>query len=88
MRSFKISENIQRKEGKPDRPVSDNQSSSVTSNERVMKARKEYCNFEFQQGSYTLTDINQPFLHPIPLVKVCILTNDEILENWKLSSEI
>ena len=33
MRSFKSSENIQKKEGGPDRSVSNNQSSSVTLNE-------------------------------------------------------
>ena len=37
--SFKSSENIQKKEGGPDRSVSDNQSSSVTLNELAMKAR-------------------------------------------------
>ena len=58
MSSFKSSENIQKKEGGPDRSVSDNQSSSVTLYELAMKARK-YCNFEFQQGSHTLTDINR-----------------------------
>ena len=58
MSSFKSSENIQKKEGGPDRSVSDNQSSSVTLNELAMKARKKPCNFEFQQGSHTLTDIN------------------------------
>ena len=58
MSSFKSSENIQKKEGGPDRSVSDNQSSSVTLNELAMKARKKYCNFEFQQGCHTLTDIN------------------------------
>ena len=58
MSSFKSSENIQKKEGGPDRSVSDNQSSSVTLNDLAMKARKKYCNFEFQQGSHTLTDIN------------------------------
>ena len=57
MSAFKSSANIQKKEGGPDRSVSDNQSSSVTPNELAMKARK-YCNFEFQQGSHTLTDIN------------------------------
>ena len=57
MSSFKSSENIQKKEGGPDRSVSDNQSSSVTLNELAMKARK-YCNFEFQQGSHALTDFN------------------------------
>ena len=57
MSSFKSSENIQKKEGGSDRSVSDNQSSSVTLNELAMKARK-YCNFEVQQGSNTLTDIN------------------------------
>ena len=40
MSSFKSSENIQKKEGGPDRSVSDNQSSSVTLNELGMKARK------------------------------------------------
>ena len=57
MSSFNSSENIQMKEGGPDRSVSGNQSSSVTRNELAMKARK-YCNFEFQQGSQTLTGIN------------------------------
>ena len=41
MRSFKSSENIQKKEGRPDRSVSDNQSSSVTLNELAMEARKD-----------------------------------------------
>ena len=58
MSSFKSNENILKKEGGPDRSVSDNQSSSVTLNELAMKARKKYCNFEFQQGSHTLTKIN------------------------------
>ena len=50
MSSFKSSENIpQKKEGGPDRSVSDNQSSSVTLIELAMKARKTYCCFEFQQ---------------------------------------
>ena len=40
MSSFKSSENIQKKEGGPDRSVSDNQSSSVTLNELAMKAKK------------------------------------------------
>ena len=40
MSSFKSSENIQKKEGGPDRSFSDNQSSSVTLNELAMKARK------------------------------------------------
>ena len=40
MSSFKSSENIQKKEGGPDRSVSDNQSSSVTLNELAMKAIK------------------------------------------------
>ena len=58
MSSFKSSEIVQRKDGGPDRSVSDNQSSSVTLIELAMKARKKRCNFEFQQGSHTLTDIN------------------------------
>ena len=41
MSSFKSSENIQKKEGGPDRSVSDNQSSSMTLNELAMKARKD-----------------------------------------------
>ena len=41
MSSYKSSENIQKKEGGPDRSISDNQSSSVTLNELAMKARKE-----------------------------------------------
>ena len=40
MSSFKSSENIQKKEGGPDRSVSDIQSSSVTLNDLAMKARK------------------------------------------------
>ena len=40
MISFKSSEKIQKKEGGPDRSISDNQSSSVTLNELAMKARK------------------------------------------------
>ena len=41
MRSFNISENIQKEEGGPGRSVSDNQSSSVNLNELAMKARKD-----------------------------------------------
>ena len=40
MNSFKSSENIQKKEGGPDRSVSDNQSSSLALIELAMKARK------------------------------------------------
>ena len=58
MRSFKGSENIQKKEFRPDRSVSDNQSSSVTLNKLAMKARKSYFNLKFQQRSHTMTDIN------------------------------
>ena len=58
MSSFKSSENIQKKEGGPDRSVSDNQSSSVTLNELKMKVRKSYCNFKLQQRSHTRTYIN------------------------------
>ena len=38
--------------------VSDNQSSSLTLNELAKKARKIYCNFEFQRRSHTMTEIN------------------------------
>ena len=53
MSSFKSSRDIQKKEA-----VSDNQSSSVTLNELAKKARKIYCNFEFQRRSHTMTEIN------------------------------
>ena len=59
MSSFKSVENIQKKECGPDRPVSDNQFSSVTLNELAMKTRKSYCNFKFPQRSHTMTHINQ-----------------------------
>ena len=58
MSFFKSSKNIQKKECGPDRSVSDNQSSSVTLNKLVMKARKSYCNLKFQKRSHTMTDIN------------------------------
>ena len=66
MSSFKSSENIQKKEGGSDRSVSDNHSTLVTLNELAMKARK-YCNFEFQQGSPGLTDIN---LNGVQITKI------------------
>ena len=40
MSSFKSSKNIKKKEGGPDRSVSDNQSSSATLNKLAIKARK------------------------------------------------
>ena len=58
MSYFKRSENIQKKEGGPDRSVSDNQSSSVFLNELAMKVRMSYCNFKVQQRSHTMNDIN------------------------------
>ena len=58
MSSFKSDRNIQKKECGPDRSVSDNQSSSVTLNEQAVNAIIIYCNFEFQQRSHTMTDIN------------------------------
>ena len=58
MSSFKSSGDIQRK-WVGQTAVSDNQSSSVTLNELANKARKLYCNFEFQQRSHTMTEINQ-----------------------------
>ena len=60
MSSFKSSENIQKKEGGPDRSISDNQSILFSDPERTgNESQKIYCNFEFQQGSHTLTDINR-----------------------------
>ena len=38
--------------------ISDNQSSPMTLNKLTKKARKIYCNFEFQQRSHTTTDLN------------------------------
>ena len=61
MSSFENSENIQKKEGGPDRSVMDNQSSSLTLNELAMKAGKSYCNLKLQQISNTMTDINSNF---------------------------
>ena len=58
MSSFKSSENVQKKEGGPDRSVSDIQSSSVALNKLGMKARKLYSNFKLQQRSHTMTVIN------------------------------
>ena len=59
MSSIKSSENIQKKEGGPDRSVSDIQSSSVSLNKLAMKARKKHTViFEFLQRSQTTTDIN------------------------------
>ena len=58
MSSFKSSRCIQKKEFGSDRSVTDNQSSSVTLTELAEKAIIIYCNFEFQQRSHTMTDIN------------------------------
>ena len=58
MSSFKSSRDIQKKEGGGQTAVSDNQSSSVTLDKLAKKARKIYCNFEFQRRSHTMTDIN------------------------------
>ena len=54
MSSFKSGENIQKKEGGPDRSVLDNQSSSVTLNELTIKARKNILLFQVSaKKSYT-----------------------------------
>ena len=59
MCSFKSSGYIQKKEGGGGQTaVPDNQSSSATLNELAKKARKIYCNFEFQRRSHTMTEIN------------------------------
>ena len=58
MSFLKSSRNIQKKECGPDRSVSDTQSSSVTLNELAEIAVIIFCNFEFQQTSHTMTDIN------------------------------
>ena len=57
MSSFKSSRDIQKKESGPDSCFGLS-SSSVTLNELAKKARKIYCNFEFQQRSHTVTEIN------------------------------
>ena len=57
MRSFKAIKTFKRKRvGQT--AVTDNQSSSVTLNELAKKARKIYCNFEFERRSHTMTEIN------------------------------
>ena len=57
MSSFKSGGDIKRKRvGQI--AVSYNQSSSVTLNELASKARKIYCNLEFQLRSHTMTEIN------------------------------
>ena len=57
MSFFKSSGDIQRKRvGQT--AFSDNQSSSGTLNQLANKARKIYCNFEFQRRSHTMTEIN------------------------------
>ena len=58
MRSIKSGENIQKKDGGPDRSVSDNHSSSGTLSELAMGVRKSNCNFKLQQRRHTMTDIN------------------------------
>ena len=68
MSSFKSSENIQKKEGRPDRSVSDNESFSVTLNGLAMKVRKSHCNFKLQQRSHTITNINPNEVQIIQIV--------------------
>ena len=58
MSSFKSSRNNQKKECGPDISFSDNISASVTLNELAVKAIIICSNFEFQQTSHTMTDIN------------------------------
>ena len=58
MSSFKRSRNIHKKECGSYRSVSDNQSSAVTLNELAEKDTIINCNFEFQQRSHSMTDIN------------------------------
>ena len=58
MSSFKSSGTIQKKDGGPDRSVSDNQSSSVTLNKLAMKARQLYSNLKLHQRSHKMTIIN------------------------------
>ena len=55
MSTFKSSENIQMKEGGPDRSVSDNQSSSVTLNELAMTAREPTEWAAVSQGGHSAT---------------------------------
>ena len=60
MGSFKSSINIQKKEGGPDRSVSDNQSSSVTLNINWQKKKKntEILFFRFYHGAIPPYDAN------------------------------
>ena len=58
MGSFKSSGDIERKRvGQT--AVLDNQSSSVTVYQLAFKARKIFCNFEFERRSHTMTELNQ-----------------------------
>ena len=57
MSSFKSSRDIQKKESGPDSCFGSS-SFLVTLNELAKKARKIYCNFEFQRRSHTMTEIN------------------------------
>ena len=68
MKSFKSSENIQKKEGGPDRSVSDNQSSSVTLNELAMKARKDTVISSMYVQSMYYTKCNRSEFHLACLV--------------------
>ena len=56
MCSFKSSGDIQNKEGGPDSCFG--QSILFSDPELAKKARKIYCNFEFQRRSRTMTEIN------------------------------
>ena len=65
--------------------VSDNQSSSVTLSKLAKEARKTYCNFEFQERSHTMTDINPTGAHKLQILQICqvllkVFRNSRILE--------
>ena len=64
------SENIQKKEGGPERSVSDNRSSSMTLSALTMKARKSYGKFKLQPRSHIMTDINLNEVQIINLFRV------------------
>ena len=68
MSSFKSSENIQKKEGGPDRSVSENQSSSVTLNELVIRSESDTVISNFSTKSHTMTDIKPNMVQIIKTV--------------------
>ena len=74
MSSFKSSENIQKKEGGPDRSVSDNQSSSVITSYKITSHDSYLLNFfyKFELGNKTaISNLSVQQSHYHLLLKCC-----------------